>query len=176
MGCAQCHTHKYDPLTHKEFYQLFAFFNQTEDADKVNDRPKLRLEGKTSTLIMRDLPPDKLRQTRIHLRGNFLDPGETVEAAVPEAFHPFAAGAPRNRLGLAKWLVDKNNPLTARVTVNRFWARLFGAGLVETEEDFGNAGYTTVSPTIARLAGNRIHAPRLGHKRHSEEDGHVGHL
>jgi hypothetical protein len=147
-GCAQCHSHKFDPLSHKEFYQLYAFFNQSEDSDKVNDRPRLKLDGKTTTLIMRDLPPDKRRETRIHRRGNFLDPGEPVDAAVPEAFHPLAEGAPRNRLGLAKWLVDKKNPLTARVTVNRFWARLFGAGLVETEEDFGNQGMPPSHPQL----------------------------
>jgi len=137
-GCAQCHNHKFDPLSQKEFYQLYAFFNQTEDSDKIDDRPKLRLDGKTTTLIMRELPADKRRETRIHRRGNFLDPGEAVEPAVPAAFHPFPEEAPRNRLGLAKWLVDKRNPLTARVVVNRFWSRLFGAGLVETEEDFGS--------------------------------------
>ena len=147
-GCAQCHNHKFDPLSQKEFYQLYAFFNQTEDSDKVDDRPRLRLDGKVTTLIMRELPPDKRRQTRIHRRGNFLDPDEAVEPAVPAAFHPFPADAPRNRLGLAKWLVDKRNPLTARVTVNRFWARLFGAGLVETEEDFGNQGAPPPHPEL----------------------------
>ncbi|MCW5981376.1 MAG: PSD1 domain-containing protein [Bryobacteraceae bacterium] len=147
-GCAQCHSHKFDPISHKEFYELYAFFNQTEDADKVHDRPTLKLDKKTTTLIMRELPADKRRATRIHLRGNFLDPGDPVEAAVPDEFHPFPADAPQNRLGLAKWLVDKNNPLTARVTVNRFWARLFGAGLVETEEDFGNQGASPSHPEL----------------------------
>ena len=147
-GCAQCHSHKFDPLSHKEFYQLYAFFNQTEDADKVNDRPRLELDGKTTTLIMRELPENQRRLTRIHRRGNFLDPGEPVEAAAPEAFHAWPEGAPRNRLGLAKWLVDKRNPLTARVAVNRYWARLFGAGLVETEEDFGNQGSAPSHPEL----------------------------
>jgi len=147
-GCAQCHNHKFDPLSQKEFYQLYAFFNQTEDSDKIDDRPKLRLDGKTTTLIMRELPADKRRETRIHRRGNFLDPGEAVEPAVPAAFHPFPEEAPRNRLGLAKWLVDKRNPLTARVVVNRFWSRLFGAGLVETEEDFGSQGAPPSHPEL----------------------------
>jgi mono/diheme cytochrome c family protein len=147
-GCAQCHNHKYDPLSQREFYQLYAFFNQTEDSDKFDDRPRLKLDGRTTTLIMRELPPEQRRQTRVHKRGNFLDPGDPVEPEVPAAFHSFPEGAPRNRLGLARWLVDKRNPLTARVAVNRFWARLFGAGLVETEEDFGNQGAPPSHPEL----------------------------
>ncbi len=147
-GCAQCHNHKYDPISQKEFYQLYAFFNQTEDSDKMDDRPRLKLDGNVTTLILRELPAEKRRQTRVHQRGNYLDPGDPVEPDVPAAFHPFPEGAPRNRLGLAQWLVDKRNPLTARVAVNRFWARLFGTGLVETEEDFGNQGAPPSHPEL----------------------------
>lgn len=146
-GCAQCHTHKYDPIAHNEFYQLYAFFNQTEDADKPSDEPVLKLE-KASTLILKELPAGKRRITRIQNRGNFLDPGDPVEAATPKAFHPMPEGAPRSRLGLAQWLVSPGNPLTARVTVNRFWARLFGRGLVETEEDFGTQGAAPSHPEL----------------------------
>jgi hypothetical protein len=81
-------------------------------------------------------------------KGNHLDPGETVEPVVPSAFHPFPAGAPNDRLGLARWLVDPANPLTARVAVNRYWARIFGAGLVETEEDFGTQGEPPSHPEL----------------------------
>ncbi len=147
-GCAQCHTHKYDPLSHKEYYQLYAFFNQTEDEDKPDDRPVLKLGDKVSTLIMRELPPEKRRNTRIHERGNFLNPGAEVDAETPKAFHPFPPDASRNRLGLAKWLVNPENPLTARVQANRFWARLFGRGLVESEEDFGTQGLAPTHPDV----------------------------
>ena len=140
LGCAQCHTHKYDPVTHKEFYQFYAFFNQTADNDLPSDVPVLKLTPATSTLVLRELPPDKRRKTRIYDRGNYLTPGAEVEAATPEAFPAMPAAAPTNRLGLAEWLVSKDNPLTARVTVNRFWARMFGKGLVESEEDFGTQG------------------------------------
>jgi hypothetical protein len=146
-GCAQCHTHKYDPLSHTEFYQLYAFFNQTEDADRYDDAPFLKV-GDGTTLVLRELPPDQRRTTRVHLRGNFLDPGPEVSPATPAAFHPFPSGAPRNRLGLAQWLVSKENPLTARVTVNRFWARLFGRGIVESEEDFGTQGSQPSHPEL----------------------------
>lgn len=147
-GCAQCHTHKYDPITHKEFYQLYAFFNQTEDEDKPDDRPVLKLGKDVSTLILRELAADKRRVTRIHERGNFLNPGAEVEPATPAAFHPFPQDAPRNRLGLAQWLVHPDNPLTARVQVNRFWSRLFGRGLVESEEDFGTQGLAPSHPEL----------------------------
>ena len=147
-GCAQCHTHKYDPLTHKEFYQLYAFFNQTADDDHPSDRPTLKLTDKASTLILKELPTDKQRKTRIYERGNFLTPGETVEAALPAAFPPLPPKAPRNRLGFAQWLVSPENPLTARVTVNRFWSRLMGRGLVDSEEDFGTQGVPPTHPEL----------------------------
>jgi hypothetical protein len=81
-------------------------------------------------------------------KGNFLDPGETVEARTPSAFPPLPPGVPPNRLGIAKWLIDPDNPLTARVAVNRFWARLFGSGIVETEEDFGTQGELPSHPEL----------------------------
>jgi hypothetical protein len=98
--------------------------------------------------IMKELPPDQRRVTRILNAGNFLDPGDPVEAGVPEAFHPLPADAPANRLGLAQWLVSSDNPLTARVAVNRWWSQLFGAGLVETEEDFGTQGSLPTHPEL----------------------------
>ena len=147
-GCAQCHTHKYDPITHKEFYQLYAFFNQTADNDQPSDQPLLKLTSDTSTLIMRELPMEKRRHTRIYERGNYLTPGAEVEAATPEAFPPMPAAWPTNRLGFAQWLVSPENPLTARVQVNRFWARLFGKGIVETEEDFGTQGALPSHPEL----------------------------
>ncbi|MDB5335283.1 MAG: hypothetical protein JWN70_902 [Planctomycetaceae bacterium] len=102
----------------------------------------------TDTPIFRELPADKQRVTNIHVRGNFLTKGDEVTAAVPTAFHAFPADAPRNRLGVALWLTDPNNPLTARVAVNRFWAQLFGIGLVESQEDFGIQGLPPSHPEL----------------------------
>src|SRR5262249_11162891 len=96
--------------------------------------------------VMDELAADKRRTTHILIKGNFLDPGEKVDPGAPAAFHPFPRGAPVNRLGLAQWLIDPANPLTARVAVNRFWAQLFGTGLVETEEDFGTQGAPPTHP------------------------------
>ncbi|MBI1357772.1 MAG: DUF1553 domain-containing protein [Acidobacteria bacterium] len=148
VGCAQCHSHKYDPISHQEFYQLYAFFNQTADADKPNDEPKLEVSDDVTTLIFRELPADERRETHIHERGSFLSPGALVEPATPAAFEPFPEEFPRNRLGLAKWLVSKRNPLTARVLVNRLWSRLWGIGIVETEEDFGTQGLPPSHPEL----------------------------
>ncbi|MBI1368216.1 MAG: DUF1549 domain-containing protein [Planctomycetes bacterium] len=98
--------------------------------------------GKAATTmpIMRELPDNQQRKTFIQVRGNFLDHGDEVHATIPAAFGPLPKGAPANRLGVAQWFVDPANPLTARVAVNRLWARLFGMGIVETEEDFGTQG------------------------------------
>jgi hypothetical protein len=90
--------------------------------------------------VMKELQQDGARITRFLNKGNFLDPGEPVTPGVPAAFHPWPAGAPTNRIGVARWVMSPENPLTPRVAVNRFWSQLFGLGLVETEEDFGTQG------------------------------------
>src|SRR5262249_53851734 len=77
------------------------------------------------------------RETHLFKRGDWKRPGDAVSPGVPAALHPFPKDAPPNRLGLAKWITDKNNPLTARVIVNRIWQQYFGQGLVSTPEDFG---------------------------------------
>jgi hypothetical protein len=84
----------------------------------------------------------------ILMRGAYDKPGEQVEANAPAFLNPLPKDAPRNRLGLAKWLVDPANPLTARVTVNRFWQELFGTGIVKTSEDFGIMGSPPTHPEL----------------------------
>ncbi|MCY4188680.1 MAG: PSD1 and planctomycete cytochrome C domain-containing protein, partial [Bryobacterales bacterium] len=148
VGCAQCHSHKYDPISHKEYYSLYAFFNQTADADKDDDSPRLALSEQVSTPVLRGLPAAERRETFVHRSGNFRNLGERVTAGVPAAFHPLPPGAPANRLGLARWIVSGKNPLTARVAVNRLWASLFGRGIVTTEEDFGTQGEPPTHPQL----------------------------
>jgi hypothetical protein len=92
------------------------------------------------TAIMEELPEGKRRENHVLIKGNFLAKGAIVEPDVPAAFNPMPRGAPHNRLGLAEWIVARDNPLTARVEVNRLWAGLFGTGIVETQEDFGTQG------------------------------------
>ncbi|MBL9186957.1 MAG: DUF1553 domain-containing protein [Opitutaceae bacterium] len=90
-----------------------------------------------TAMVMEELPTP--RPAHVLVRGNYDQPGDHVEPGVPEALiAPWPAGAPRNRLGLAQWLTQPAHPLTARVVVNRFWAQLFGTGLVKTLEDFGS--------------------------------------
>ena len=99
-----------------------------------------------TTLVMAEM--EQPRPTFILLRGAFDDPGEQVEAATPETLPAMADDLPRNRLGLAKWLVAPENPLTARVTVNRFWQQVFGYGLVKTSDDFGAQGEYPSHPQL----------------------------
>lgn len=94
------------------------------------------------------LEGEKMEPTRIRVRGEYHNKGEAVESAVPAVFPPLPEGAPRNRLGLAHWLVSGEHPLTARVTVNRYWQLLFGAGLVKTAEDFGAQGDLPTHPEL----------------------------
>jgi hypothetical protein len=90
--------------------------------------------------IMRELSDKQQRITKIHQRGNFLDPGEVVTPSILTAFHRPSASEKADRIAVARWLVSRENPLTPRVWANRIWARLFGLGIVETEEDFGALG------------------------------------
>ncbi|MFT6178764.1 MAG: hypothetical protein ACJAQT_004266 [Akkermansiaceae bacterium] len=101
-----------------------------------------------TTPIMRELAPGRQRVTKIHQRGSFLDQEGEVSARLPDIFGKLPEGAPANRLGVARWLTHPENPLTSRVMVNRIWARLFGVGIVETEEDFGTQGSVPTHPEL----------------------------
>jgi hypothetical protein len=99
--------------------------------------------------VMQELPASQRRVTKLLNKGNFLDPGALVEARLPALFQP--QGTPTSnvsRLDLARWLMHPDNPLTARVAVNRLWSQLFGTGLVETEEDFGIQGDLPSHPEL----------------------------
>ena len=249
FNCCRCHDHKFDPLTQRDYYGLFAFFNQTPvdggggnpqtpptiehtTAEQSAKRARLndavasaakaveakeaelfpRPAGKTAAqspralglpsevatalesgaasrtssqvsqlekqwhatepayaallkslrealdarsslsrslprvMIMQDMP--KPRATFILDRGSYQKPTVRVDADVPASLPPLASAAPRNRLGLARWLVSPENPLTARVTVNRVWQQFFGAGLVKTPEDFGVQGQNPSHPEL----------------------------
>lgn len=101
-----------------------------------------------ATPIMLDGTGDLARQTHVFDRGNWLVKGKQVQPDVPKSFPPMAENLPKNRLGLAQWMTDRQHPLTARVAVNRLWEQLFGMGLVETVEDFGTQG---ISPSHREL-------------------------
>jgi hypothetical protein len=138
LGCAQCHSHKYDPVAHSEYYRLYAFFNQTDNAD-------VKLDGKSFVPTLREVT----RVTHVHKRGNFLQKGEEVTPATPAFLPPLKPrGSKPDRLDLARWLADPAHPLAARVAVNRFWQHLFGTGLVPTPENFGVNGSPPTHPEL----------------------------
>ena len=232
MTCARCHTHKYDPIEHVEYYQLFAFFNSTSegamDGNKYEYAPVLKapsngkdwakwatLENErksilknafesislkkvsgiddenkwkqldqtakinqiadpngpwknqaihartlklnndigelqktfTTTLVAQDLA--KPRETKVLERGEYNMPiGDPLEPGVPAVMGSLPEGAPKNRLGLAKWLTSRDQPLVSRVLINRVWQRTFGHGLVRTPEDFGLQGEQPTHPEL----------------------------
>jgi Protein of unknown function (DUF1553)/Protein of unknown function (DUF1549)/Planctomycete cytochrome C len=200
MGCARCHDHKFEPISQKEFYRFYAFFNSvnekgvyTEQRGNVaplltlptskdqaamtrlagqigveffrkylgnrsdaNDKRLARLEKEAddytkripSVMIMQELP--RPRDTYLLKRGRYEMPDTTerLSPAVPACLPPLPDSVPPTRLGLARWLVDPSNPLTARVIVNRFWQECFGVGLVKTAEDFGVRGEVPSHPEL----------------------------
>jgi hypothetical protein len=198
IACAQCHNHKFDPITQKEYYQFFAFFNnqdeptlsvgkptsgtvlspskgaehdaieakilevektlQQNDAQTNANRKKLtgelaKLKKQAaalgdSTMVMAERKAP--RETHLLIKGDFTRPADLVTPAVPAVLQPIASAdsAKPNRLDLAKWLVSPDNPLTARVTVNRIWAEYFGRGIVETDNDFGSQGAAPTNPEL----------------------------
>ena len=193
VGCAQCHDHKFDPITQRDYYRLFAYFNQTPIESKYNgkdmasqeftDAPSVvvsgtaddlhrhgelmaayrKLQSATSdkvdpktekqltelrkqidaiaivaTLVMQDMP--QTRQTCILKRGQYDTPLEQVEPGTPAVLPALDATQAHNRLDLARWITSEKNPLFARVAVNRWWAEIFGRGIVATADDFGTQG------------------------------------
>ncbi len=235
IACAQCHDHKFDPISHKEYYQFFAFFNnQSEPTLKVIDKgvnpaiidaelkqleakltqymagqqdefaawekdlgemskkllsqdalkylavaPEERnfthkrtlfaagpgaadqafralneryaelstlLSGGVTSMVLQEMPQP--RKTTIFLKGDFTRPDAVVQEGVPAILPALTSAARPNRLDLAKWIVSTDNPLTARVLVNRIWQQYFGRGLVETENDFGTMGSAPSHPEL----------------------------
>lgn len=151
LHCTECHDHKFDPFTQREFYQLFAFFDQVPGnhlfrglyappaIEVPNSDPPAKLR------IMQDSP--QRQPTHLLIRGDFRRKGDQVQPGVPALLPPLPKAA-TPRLALAKWLIDPKNPLPARVVVNRLWAMLFGTGLVATAEDFGSQGEWPSHPEL----------------------------
>ncbi|MDB4384291.1 DUF1553 domain-containing protein, partial [Akkermansiaceae bacterium] len=106
------------------------------------------LKPGTTVPIMRELPKAKHRKTHIQLRGSYLSLGEEVGPGVPKVFGSLPEGENSDRLAMARWLVDRENPLTARVVANRFWENLFGVGIVLTSEEFGSQGERPSHPEL----------------------------
>jgi hypothetical protein len=167
IECAHCHDHKYDPFTQKEHYQLFSFFNNVKETGleagyKPAKNPVLEITKKDTKELMTYInnpdtgnvmvsvmgDRDTLRPTFILKRGSYDAHGDEVFPGTPASILPFANNYPRNRLGLAEWLFDKKNPLTARVYVNRVWQQLFGRGIVRTSGDFGMQGELPSHPAL----------------------------
>lgn len=144
-----------DPNQNGIRFDWFHFTNEFPGMDKpgydsaVSAYRYLLQQGKAvTTPILVENPDDLYRPTHVFERGNWLVTGKQVKPGVPASLNPMPAGAPSNRMGLAMWLVSKENPLTARTMVNRLWEQLFGQGLAETLEDLGTQG---IPPTHRAL-------------------------
>ena len=171
IECAHCHDHKYDPFSQKEYYQLFAFFNSVKEPglqsvvggpetyakrpmmqvtnDDVKSILKFVNKQDTSKLIVSVMGDSEVyRKTYILKRGNYDTPGDEVLPGTPKAILPFDGSYPKNRLGLAEWLFNPKNPLTARVFVNQIWQEFFGKGIVKSPGDFGMQGDLPTHPEL----------------------------
>ncbi len=114
----------------------------------ANARKRLQAIPSTSVPVLRERDPRFARETRIFERGNWLEKGELVRPGTPALLPPLEIGEQPPRLAMARWIASAENPLTARVAVNRFWLELFGTGLVATPEDFGSAGEPPSHPQL----------------------------
>ena len=169
LECARCHDHKYDPISQEAHFQFFSFFNTIPEKGLLagaNDLPEPYInitekeaEGVLDFIHMENSPTKEVpvmvmkemkepRKSFILNRGVYDQPTTEVFPNTPESILPFSEEYPKNRLGLAKWLFDEENPLTARVAVNRLWQRMFGNGIVSTSYDFGNQGALPTHPEL----------------------------
>jgi hypothetical protein len=168
--CAKCHDHKYDPISQKDYYSTFTFFNQVpekglqgtidasfadppsiaisnEEASSILDFINKKDSMPVEVMVMRD--SSVYRNTYVLDRGMYDSPTDEVSFDLPESILKFDTSQfESNRLGLAKWLVDDRNPLTARVYVNRIWQQFFGSGIVRTTGDFGMQGELPSHPEL----------------------------
>ncbi|NJI73405.1 DUF1553 domain-containing protein [Sphingobacterium kitahiroshimense] len=171
LECAQCHDHKYDPFSQKEYFQMTGFFNNVKEVGlestvggpetfakkplmeisnaDVQDILKFVNKQDTNKLIVSVMgDQDTLRKTYVLNRGVYDAHGEVVQASTPKSVLGFSEKYPKNRLGLTQWLFDKQNPLTSRVFVNQVWQEYFGRGLVKTSGDFGMQGELPSHPEL----------------------------
>jgi mono/diheme cytochrome c family protein len=149
LGCAQCHDHKYDPFSQREYYQFFAFFNSDKEVDIPAPLLHERVADPKKKTLAQTLALGPARKTHVMIRGDFLRPGAEVQPGTPAVLPPLApAGKTPTRLALARWIVAPENPLTARVAVNWVWQKYFGRGLVATPEDFGTQGERPSHPEL----------------------------
>jgi hypothetical protein len=169
--CAHCHDHKYDPISQKDYYRTFAFFNRVPEKGLLGDiqlasladPPKIKITKSEINEILtfinqKDTTPVEVmvmkdsawkRPTYVLIRGNYDAHGEQVDIGLPPAVFPFdSVTYGNNRLALARWLFDPKHPLTARVFVNRMWQEFFGRGLVKTSGDFGMQGEMPSHPEL----------------------------
>lgn len=116
--------------------------------EMLDQREAHRLLVKSFPTVMVMEEMQQPRDTFLLLRGSYEKPGEKVARNVPASLHALPAGIPNNRMALAQWITDRNNPLTARVIVNRFWQMYFGTGIVKTVEDFGSQGEWPSHPAL----------------------------
>ncbi len=171
MDCARCHDHKYDPISQKDYFSLFGYFNNVPERGYVSElnqnarfapEPSITIskeeidniltfinnkEELESLDLMVMAEKEERRPTFVLKRGQYDQYGEQVSPAIPKAFNPDGFSAD-NRLELARWLFQPGNPLTARVAVNRIWQQFFGQGLVSTPFDFGNQGALPTHPEL----------------------------
>lgn len=155
VECARCHDHKYDPISQEDYFSLFAYFNSLESED-----PAAAGRGKAHAPFLKDERSGQqvmvMREALKPIPTFVLDRGQynapikdrPVSRRVPASLGVAPADAPANRLGLAQWLTGDDNPLVARVEVNRLWQTLFGIGLVKTSEDFGLQGEWPSHPEL----------------------------
>ena len=169
LECARCHDHKYDPISQKEHFQLFSFFNNNKEKQTVplpseTPEPYITITEKEANGVLSFINLQKSDKKEIPVmvmyereeqkpafilnRGVYDQPTDQVFPDTPQSVLTFPESYPKNRLGLSKWLFDDDNPLTSRVVVNRLWQRMFGTGLVSTSYDFGNQGALPSHPQL----------------------------
>lgn len=175
MECARCHDHKYDPVTQKDYFSMFAFFNNIPEVgligmNEVVAEPSIRISKEEAEsivtfinnrngdeeiplMVMKEM--ETPRKTHVLNRGQYDQPMNEVLPQTPEFLFAFDEQFSKDRLGFANWLFDDRNPLTARVAVNRLWQQLFGKGIVATPNDFGNQGALPSHPALLDFLANK---------------------